>query len=86
MRLTDAFWKAFDLVVTDVQVLESRQGKDCLWNGLKLIRAEVKMLNEALLTNLFWNRWDFIVGDIDLGQVITIPPVFARYDHLSEVC
>ena len=83
--MTDAFWKAFDLVVADVQVLESRQGKDCLGDGLKLIRVEVKMLDEALLTNLLWDRWDFIVGDIDLGQVITIPPVFARNDHLSEV-
>jgi hypothetical protein len=83
--LADAFWKALDLVVADVQVLESWQGKDCLGDALQLIRVNVKMLNEGLLTKFFWNRWDFIVGDIDLGQVIAIPPVLARNRHVGEV-
>lgn len=83
--MADAFWKAVDLVVADVQVLESRHCKYCLGNALQLIRVNIKMLNEALLANLFWDRWDFIVGDIDLGQVIAIPPVLARNNHLGEV-
>ena len=85
LSLADAFWKALDVVVADVQVLESRQGKDCLRDALQLIRVNIEMLNEGLLTKLFWDRWDFVVGHIDLGQVIAIPPVLARNRHLCEV-
>ena len=61
LGLADALWKAFDLVVANVQVLESWQGKYCLRNSLQLICVYVKMLDEALLANFLRNLWDFIV-------------------------
>ena len=43
------------------------------------------MLEKLLYAQLFGNFGDLIVGHVDLGEVVTVPPVFSRDREFGEI-